>query len=150
MIHFPVINAPLPTMNLLKKFWALQGRKNEEDYCKMYLASEILTLLDIVCKNTEKICQEFGFDLGYCFLTPHLMMDLILKVGKEEIGVIADMDQHLFVERSTRGVYVFHRNCILVIYPTGQRTAEKSDVVFLDMNFLYRSVMSNNSLTFSN
>jgi hypothetical protein len=45
-----------------KRVWAKGGYKNGLDYCKMYLASNVLTLLDIVCKNTDKIYLEFGFD----------------------------------------------------------------------------------------
>ena len=33
----------------------------------MYLASDLLTLLDIVCKKTDKIHEEFGLDLGIIF-----------------------------------------------------------------------------------
>ena len=52
----------------------------------MYLASDILTFLDIVCENTDKIHEEFGLYLGYYFSTPHLVMDLILKISGAEIG----------------------------------------------------------------
>jgi hypothetical protein len=45
-----------------------------------------------------------------------------------------------------RGGYVFHGNRILETDPTGEKTGEKSDEVFLDMNSLYPSVMSHYSL----
>ena len=48
-------------------------------------------------QKTDKIYGECGLDLGYYFSTPHLVMDLILKISKEEIGLITDVDQHLFV-----------------------------------------------------
>ena len=87
-----------------KRVWSKGGCKNGWDYCRMYLASDVLTLLDIVCKNTDQIYSEFGLDIGYYFSTPHLVMDLILKISREEIGLITDVDQHLFVERSMRGI----------------------------------------------
>ena len=70
----------------------------------MYLASDVLTLLDIVCKNTDQIYSDFGLYISYYFSTLHLVMDLILKMSREEIGLITDVDQHLFVERSMWGV----------------------------------------------
>jgi len=32
-----------------------EGCKNGADYCKKYLVSDVLTLLDIVCKHTDRI-----------------------------------------------------------------------------------------------
>jgi hypothetical protein len=81
--------------------------KNGSDYCNLSWASDVLTLLDIVCKNTDQIYSEFGLDIGYYFSTPHLVMDLILKISREEIRLITDVDQHLFVERSVRGRGMF-------------------------------------------
>ena len=60
-----------------KKVWSKGNCKNGWDYCRLYLASDVLTLLDIVCKNTDQIYSEFGLDIGYYFSTPHLVMDLI-------------------------------------------------------------------------
>jgi hypothetical protein len=105
------------------------------------LASDVLTLLDVVCKNTDQIYSEFGLDIGYYFSTPHLAMDLILKISKEEIGLITDVYQHLFVERSMRGGYVFHGNRFLTTDPSGHDTGVKSNAVFLDMNSLYSSAV---------
>ena len=70
-------------------------------------------------------------------------MDLILKISREEIGLITDVDQHLFVERSMRGGYFFHGDRILTTDPSEQNsTCVKSNAVFLDMNSLYPSAMS--------
>ena len=61
----------------------------------MPLASEIMTLLDILCKNTDKIYEEFGLELGYYFTTPLLVMDLIFETRDEKIGLITPTDQSL-------------------------------------------------------
>ena len=93
MIHFTVVNAPLPTMNLLKNSGSKESVKiggllrtisNKVNtslarYCIMHPVSDVLTPLDIVCKNKDKICEEFGLDLGHYFSTPHPVIDLILK-----------------------------------------------------------------------
>ena len=129
-----------------KKVWAAGGCKNGFDYCKLYLSSDVLTLLDIMCKNTDKIYEEFNLDLGYYFSSPHLVMDLILKISGEKIGLITDIDQHLFIERSMRGGFVFHGDRILETDPTGEKTGTKSNAVFLDMNSLYPSAMSHYAL----
>ena len=70
-------------------------------------------------------------------------MNLIFKFSNEKIGLITDVDQYLFVERFIRDCYVFNGDCILETDPTGQRNGEKSNKVFLDMNFLNPSVLSN-------
>ena len=72
-----------------------RGCKNVEDYCKFYLASDVLTFLDVVCNNMDKTYVEFGLDLGHYFPTPQLEMDLRLKIGKVAKGLITDIDQHL-------------------------------------------------------
>ena len=114
-----------------KRAWKKGRCKNGWDYCKIYLASDLLTLLDILCKNTHETYGEFGLDLGYYFSTPHLVMDLILKISKEEIGLITDVDQHLFVERLMRRGSVFHGVRILKTDSTEQNsTVEKSAAVF--------------------
>ena len=69
-------------------------------------------------------------------------MDLILKISKEEKGLITDMDQHLFAERSRRGGYAFFGDFILKTDPILQRAGEKSNAVFLNMSSVYPSAMS--------
>ena len=102
--------------------------------------------MDIVCKNTGKIYEEFELDLWLSFFKPSSGMDLILKISNTKIGLITDVDQQLFVERSMRGGYVFHGDRILETNQTGPHTGEKPNVVFLDMNSLYLSAMSHFSL----
>ena len=70
-------------------------------------ASDASTVLDIVCKNTGKIYEEFELDLGYYFSTPHLVMDTIHKISQEEMGLITDVDQHSFVGSSMLGTIFF-------------------------------------------
>ena len=116
----------------------------------MCLSGDVLTLLDIVCKTVDNICEKFGLDLGYYFSTPHQVMDLILRISRKEIGMITDRDQQLFVERSMRGGGVIHGDGILETDPTGQRTGDKLNVVFLDMNSLYPFAISHYSLPCGN
>jgi len=58
----------------------------------MYLASDVLTFLNIISKNTDKIYETFGLDLGQYFSTPYLVIDLILKISDATIVLITDMD----------------------------------------------------------
>ena len=95
----------------------------------MYLASDVLTLMNYVCKKTDTIYMELGLDLGYYFLTPHLVINLFLETSDEKIGLITNVDQHLFVEISMRRGYIFNRDRILKTDPTGQRTSYKSNAV---------------------
>ena len=50
-----------------KRVWAKGGCKNGWDYCKMYLASDVLTLCDIVCKARTKFMKNFGWIWGIIF-----------------------------------------------------------------------------------
>ena len=111
----------------------------------MYLSSDVLTLLYIICKNTDKIYDAFRFDLGYYFLNPSIMMDLVLQINNEKTALITDMDQHLYVEWSMKGGY-FTRIVSRKLNPTGQRTDLKLDAVLLDIDSLYLLVLSHYSL----
>ena len=42
----------------------------------------------------DKIYKEFGFDLGHYFSDPSLMMDLILGIIDEKIGLITHVNEH--------------------------------------------------------
>ena len=108
----------------------------------MYLTSDLLMLLNIVRKNTDKLYEEFVLDLRHYFSTANLVMDLILKLSHEKLGVITDVDQHLFLEKSMQGGYVFHGDRIMGTAATGQRTGEKSNMLYLDMDSLYPSAIS--------
>ena len=83
----------------------------------MFLASDILMLLLIVLKNTDKIYEEFGLDLEYYFSTPYRVIDLILRISNEKISLITNIDKHFFVERSMRGGYLLHRDRVLKTSP---------------------------------
>ena len=107
----------------------------------MYMASDVLTLLNIVFKITDKFCEEFGFDFRFYFSTPYLVMNLILKISVEEIDLIIDVDRHFSKERKTWG-YILNVDRILETNTTGQSTGEKSNMVFRDINSLYSSAMS--------
>ena len=60
------------------------------------------------------------------------------------------MNKNLFVEKYLRGGYVFHGNRIMETDPTGQRTGEKFDIVFRNMNLFHMLVMSHYSLPCGN
>ena len=80
-------------------------------------------------------------DLGYYFSTPHLVTDLILKISKEKIGFVTNVDQRLFLEISLRGRYIFNGDCI----PENDSTDKTLDEVLLDKNS-HLSAMSHYSL----
>ena len=103
----------------------------------MYLVIDLLTLLDIVCKNTDEIYQGFGLDWINDFWNPQLVMDIILQISNEKIGLITDGDQQLFVGGSLTGEYFFNGDIILENYPIGQCNGEKSNVFFFYVNSLH-------------
>ena len=72
----------------------------------MYLTSDVLTSLDIVYKTQIKYTRNLGYIWGI-ILTPHMVIDLVLRISKEKTSLITDVDQHLFVERSVRGGILF-------------------------------------------
>ena len=76
-------------------------------------------------------------------------MDLILKIRKEEIGLIND-GVSTYLNRGPYGESIFSRASILDTNPTGQRTVEKSKVVFLGMSSLYQLAMSHYTLSCGN
>ena len=95
--------------------------KNKNDYCKMYPASDVLTQLHTVCKNTTKLKRNLGSDLDFTFYvdldyTFYTFLyfiwiillfnssSLILKINSEKMGLITDVDQHLVIEIHKRMV----------------------------------------------
>ena len=114
-----------------KKVSATRGCTNGEDYCKMYLASDMLTLLYIVSKNMDKKYEKFGLDLGYYFLTIQLVMDLILKISDEKIGLITDGASALICRENPCGDGLLFLTGIVSwkLIQTGQSTSEKSNAV---------------------
>ena len=61
IIQLTIFNAPLLTMSLLKRLGQSKGVKIRKNTVKC--SWEVVTLLDVVCKNTDKIYQKFGLDL---------------------------------------------------------------------------------------
>jgi len=82
-------------MNFLKEFEPRgcdSGKKIGRFNVECTLQSDESTLLDTVCKNTYKIYTGFVLNIGYYFSIAHLVMILIVKISKKEIGLITDVD----------------------------------------------------------
>jgi len=94
-----------------------------------------------VCKNTDKIYEEFDTGLGYYFSNPHIILDLILKTSWKAIGLIPDIDQNMYIKRSKRVGCIFHGDRILETTPIGVMMGEMSDAMFRHMDSLYPSTM---------
>ena len=116
-----IVNPPLPTINLLKKFWPREGVKTGRIIIN-FTWQVVYWCCWILSTKTRTSLQRIWVGFWYYFSTSHLVMDLILKISYEGIGQIADVDQHLFVERSLWGGYDYNGDHILETDLTRQHT----------------------------
>ena len=73
------------------------------DYHDLYMATDAMLLADVY-ENFRKVCQEkYGLDPAHYYSAPCLSWDVLLKKTGAELGLLTDMDMHLFIERGKRG-----------------------------------------------
>ena len=76
------------------------------DYHDLYLKADVLLLADNFEKFIGTCLEYYGLDLYYCFSSPGLSSDAMLKMAGIELKLISDIDIHLFIEKRMReGIY---------------------------------------------
>lgn len=69
----------------------------------MYLETDTLILADVF-ENFRKTCLEnYPSDPSHYFTSPSLSWDALLKITKQELELMTDIDQYLFMEKGIRG-----------------------------------------------
>ena len=81
----------------------LGGCKTLGDYSDLYCRTDVLLLADVF-ETFQKMCpRQCGLDPAHYYTGPSLSWDALLKKTGMELELLTYYDQHLFIEKWTRG-----------------------------------------------
>src|SRR5882757_11065490 len=114
-------------------------------YHDLYLKSDVLLLADVF-ENFRIMCKDYyGLDCAHYISAPGFAWDCLLKKSNIELDLIADVDQHLFIEEGLRGgiSVITHRkseanNKYMTSY---NENKESTYITYLDCVNLYGCAM---------
>ena len=69
------------------------------DYHNLYLKTDVLLSADVFKKFISTFLDYHGSDPCNYFSSPELSWDVMLKMTGRELGLISDIDMHLFIEK---------------------------------------------------
>ena len=73
------------------------------DYHDVYLQTDVLLLADFFETFRSLELKQYGLDPAHYFTLPGSSWDALLNQTGVELELLTDIDQHLFVERGSRG-----------------------------------------------
>ena len=113
------------------------------DYHDLYLKTDVLLLADVFEKFIKICFNYYGLDPCHYFSSPKLSWNAMLKMTGIKLGLISDIDMHLFIEKAMRGGiskrYSKANNKYLRCYDS---IKESKFIMYLDANNLYGWEMS--------
>ncbi|XP_067940274.1 uncharacterized protein [Watersipora subatra] len=129
-----------------QKVWRELGCRNLGDYHDLYLKSDVLLLTDVFESYRELAMVNYGLDPCHYISAPSLTLDACLKITKQELELITDVDMYNFFERGMRGGmstcgglrYAKANNPYVKDYDPSKPTTY---IMYLDANSLYPSTM---------
>ena len=101
----------------------------------LYLKTDALMLCDVFEKFIDVCLKDYGLDPCYCYNSPGLSWDAMLKMTGIKLEKIHDIDMYLFFEKGMRGgvSYISRRY---------SKSEKNIDIMYWDMNNLHGTVMS--------
>ena len=116
------------------------------DHHDLHLKTDVLLLADVIEKFIKTCLGYYGLDPCHCFSGPGLSWDAMLKMTGIKLGLISDIDMHLFIEKAMRGCtsYISKRyskanNKYMKCHDSSE---ESKFIMDLDANNLYGWAMS--------
>ena len=73
------------------------------DYHDLYLKTDVLLLANVFEKFINTCSDYYGLDPCHYFSSPGLSWDAMLKMTGIKLGLISDVNMHLFIEKGMRG-----------------------------------------------
>ena len=126
--------------------WNVFKMNTVDDYHDLYLKADVLLLADVFEKFIKTCLDYYRLDLCYYFSSPGLSWDAMLKMTGIKLGLISDIDMHLFIEKGMRGgiSYISKRyskanNKYMWSFDSDE---ENKFMMYLDANNLYGWEMS--------
>ena len=126
--------------------WNVFKMNTVDDYHDLYLKADVLLLADVFEKFIKTCLDYYRLDLCYYFSSPGLSWDAMLKMTEIKLGLISDIDMHLFIEKGMRGgiSYISKRyskanNKYMWSFDSDE---ENKFMMYLDANNLYGWEMS--------
>ena len=129
-----------------QRVWTTFGCINLGDYCDLYCRTDVLLLADIFETFRETCRRQYGLDPAHYYTAPGLSWDALLKKTGEELKLLTDYDQHLFIEKGMRGgISMASKRYARANNPRIEGYDPKkpnSHILYLDANNLYGWAMS--------
>ena len=72
------------------------------DYHNFFLLTDVLLLADVFETFRDMCLQHYGLDPASNYTSPGLSWQTALKMTHVELDLLADMDQHLFIEEGIK------------------------------------------------
>ena len=126
------------------RVWNVFGMKTFGEYHDLYLKCDVLLLCDVFEKFIDSCLKYYGLAPCYYFSSPGLAWDAMLKMSGVRLGLIDNVDIHLFIEKGMRGgiSYIAERYCRAnnEFVKGYDKDMEKSFITYWDVNNLYGAV----------
>ena len=119
--------------------------KSSSDYHYLYLKPDVLLLTDVFEKFINWSLKYYGLDRYHYFSSPGLSWDAMLKMTAIELGLISDINMHLYLGIYYTGIYYITKRYSKANnkYMTDYNNSEESIfITYLDANNLYGWAMS--------
>ena len=116
------------------------------NYHNFYLLTDVLLLADVL-ENFREVClQHYGLDPAHNYTSPGFSWQAALKMTDVELDLLANIDQHLFIEEWIRGGVSMISHQYAQTNTPGMENYDacncNSSIMYLDANNLYGRAMS--------
>ena len=131
-----------------QKVWNEFGCQTLEDYLRVYLLTDVLTLADCFEAHRTNCLQNYDLDPVHYFSNAHYTLDAFLRKSESTIELLTDLNLYLYFSRGIRGGLscVSHRLAIAnnsQIPETFDPEKPQTHILYLDCNNLYGYSMMN-------
>ena len=88
--------------------WNVFKMNTMGDYHELYLKTDVLLLADVFETFINTCLDYYGLDPCHYLSSPGLSWDAMVKMSGIELGLISDIDMHLFIEKRNERRYFLY------------------------------------------